>query len=221
MTASATNASIRTPPTSTRMSEIRQKPSQHGLAQKVACGVTAHLNVRTPDINLRCAIKVAQVWSPALMNAEMATQLFIQAIQSEPTAGAANDWRGPSTARVRSFIRRVEQRDFVGAIVHFYHEDAEMQENLGPIRKGREALLANEMDILIRYGKIPGCRAESFAINGRKVFINWVIDVDVPGVGRRTLNEVAMQDWEADRIIRERFYYDPSLLHAEPWVPTI
>ncbi|GEM_PF-1550040 len=151
----------------------------------------------------------------------MATQLFLHAIQKEPTAGATSEWRGPSTALVRSFIRRVEQRDFVGAIVHFYHEDAEMQENMGPIRKGREALLANEMDILIRYGKIPGCRAESFAINGRKVFINWVIDVNVPGVGRRTLNEVAMQDWEADRIKRERFYYDPSLLHGEPWVPTI
>lgn len=152
----------------------------------------------------------------------MTTQLFLHAIQSEPTAGAASDWRGPSTALVRSFIRRVEQRDFVGAIVHFYHEDAEMQENMGPIRKGREALLANEMDVLIRYGKIPGCRAESFAINGRKVFINWVIDVNVPGIGRRTLNEVAMQDWEADRIIRERFYYDPSLLKADDgWVSTI
>lgn len=152
----------------------------------------------------------------------MATQLFLHAIQSEPTVGAASDWRGPSSALVRSFIRRVEQRDFVGAIVHFYHEDAEMQENMGPIRKGREALLANEMDILIRYGKIPGCRAESFAINGRKVFINWVIDVNVPGIGRRTLNEVAMQDWEADRIIRERFYYDPSLLKADDgWVSTI
>ena len=156
-----------------------------------------------------------------MVNAEMATQLFLQAIQSEPTAGAANDWRGPSTARVRSFIRRVEQRDFVGAIVHFYHEDAEMQENMGPIRKGREALLANEMDILIRYGKIPGCRAESFAINGRQVFINWVIELNIPGAGRRTLNEVAMQDWEADRIIRERFYYDPGLLKADTWVPTI
>ena len=163
-----------------------------------------------------------QAASPVMMNAEMATQLFLHAIQGAPTAAAANDWRGPSTALVRSYIRRVEQRDFVGAIVHFYHEDAEMQENKGPIRKGREALLANEMDTLIRFGQIPSCNAESFAINGRKVFINWKIELNVPGVGRRTLNEVAMQDWEADRIIRERFYYDPSLLKSDDgWISTI
>lgn len=155
-------------------------------------------------------------------NGQMATQLFLNAIQNDRPAGAADEWRGPSTSLVRAYIRRVEQRDFVGAIVHFYHKDAEMQENLGPVRKGRDALLAHEMDILVRYGQIPVCRAESFAINGRKVFINWVIEVNVPGIGRRTLNEVAMQDWEADRIVRERFYYDPAQLQSpEGWIPTI
>ena len=155
------------------------------------------------------------------MNGEMATQLFLNAIQSGPSAGC-DSWRGPSAALVRSYIRRVEQRDLVGAIVHFYHEDAEMQENMGTVRKGREALLAHEMDLMVRYGQIPVIRAESFSINGRKVFINWLIEVNVPGIGRRTLNEVAMQDWDADRIVRERFYYDPAQLKSDDgWTPSI
>lgn len=162
-----------------------------------------------------------QARSPVMTNAEMATQLFLHAIKNEAAVAASNDWRGPSTALVRSFIRRVEQRDFVGAIVHFYHEDAEMQENMGEIRKGRAALLANEVDQMARFGQIPVCRAESFAINGRKVFINWTFEVNVPHVGRRTLNEVAMQDWEADLIKRERFFYDPAQLKGEGWIPTI
>lgn len=149
----------------------------------------------------------------------MATQLFLEAIQKDRPAGLTDGWRGPSSALVRSYIRRVEQHDFVGAIVHFYHERAERQENMGNIVRGRDALLAHEMDLLVRYGQIPVCRAESFAINGRKVFINWVLELDVPGVGRRVLNEVAMQDWDADRIIRERFYYDPAQLRpTEDWV---
>ncbi len=151
--------------------------------------------------------------------AEMAAQLFLNAFKDNGSTYASDEWRGPSTSLVRSYIRRVEQRDFVGAIVHFYHEDAEMQENMGEIRKGRPAMLAHEMDLLARYGQIPVCRAESFAINGRQVFINWVIELDAPGPGRRTLNEVAMQSWEADRIVRECFYYDPALLMLDGWLP--
>lgn len=162
-----------------------------------------------------------QAASPVTKTAEMAPHLFFNAIHNDTPSGNADVWRGPSTSLVRSLIRRVEQRDFVGAIVHFYHEDAEMQENMGEIRKGRPALLAHEMDLLARYGHIPVCRAETFAINGRQVFINWLFELNVPGVGRRTLNEVAVQDWKADRIIRERFHYDPAQLKPDGWVPAI
>lgn len=116
----------------------------------------------------------------------------------------------PTTSRVRSFIARVEQADYVGAIMHFYHEDAWMQENFGEIRRGRDRLVANEMDILLRFGATFPRKVERFAINGDMVFINWLIDINLPGVGKRTLDEVAMQHWDGDRIRGERFYYDPE-----------
>lgn len=116
----------------------------------------------------------------------------------------------PSTERVRSFISRVEQQDYVGAIAHFYHEDATMQENLGPMREGRDALMAHEMEIMFRYGAMPVRKVERFAINGNLVFINWVFEMTIPGVGKRLLDEVAMQVWDGDRIKSERFYYDPA-----------
>lgn len=116
----------------------------------------------------------------------------------------------PTTSRVRSFIARVEQADYVGAIMHFYHEDAWMQENFGEIRKGRERLIANEMDILLRFGATFPRKVERFAINGDMVFINWLIEINLPGVGNRVLDEVAMQYWDGDRIRGERFYYDPA-----------
>jgi hypothetical protein len=76
------------------------------------------------------------------------------------TAGA------PTLARVRSFIARVQQADYVGAIMHFYHEDAWMQENFGEPRRGRDRLLANEMEILLRYGATQPRKVERFAVNG-------------------------------------------------------
>jgi hypothetical protein len=116
----------------------------------------------------------------------------------------------PSPERVRSFIARVEQQDYVAAIQLFYHEDASMQENFGEVRSGRDALIASEMEILLRYGKMPVRKVERFAVNGNLVFINWIFEVNVPGIGQRLLDEVAMQEWDGDRIRRERFYYDPS-----------
>jgi len=116
----------------------------------------------------------------------------------------------PTTARLRSYIARVEQQDFVGALMHFYHEDASMQENLGEVRKGRDRLVANEMEILLRYGSTRVRKVDNFAVNGDVVFVNWVIDLDVHGLGPRVLNEVSMQVWDGDRIRSERFYYDPA-----------
>lgn len=119
---------------------------------------------------------------------------------------------GPTHARVRSFIARVEQQDYVGAIMHFYHVDATMQENLGEIRRGRDALVAHEMEMVLRYGSMPVRKVERFAINGKMVFINWIFEITLPSGEQIAFDEVSMQEWDGDRIRHERFYYDPSQL---------
>lgn len=122
----------------------------------------------------------------------------------------------PTPERVQSFIRRVEQQDYVAAIVAFYHADAVVQENFGEPRKGRDAIVANEMEVLLRYGNMPVRKVERFAITGDVVFINWQFEVSVPEFGKRLLDEVAMQVWSGDRIRTERFYYDPAQLRTVP-----
>ena len=118
----------------------------------------------------------------------------------------------PTLDRVRSFIRRVEQQDYVAAIMHFYHADATAQENNAEPLRGRDAIVANEMEVLLRHGSMPVRKVERFAVNGDLVFINWQFEIDIPGVGKRLLDEVAMQTWDGDRIRTERFYYDPAQL---------
>jgi SnoaL-like domain len=118
----------------------------------------------------------------------------------------------PTLERVQSFIARVEQQDYVAAIVHFYHEDASMQENVGDLRKGREVLVAHEMEVLLRFGNMPVRKVERFAINGDLVFINWIFEISQPDGSRVAMDEVTMQEWDGDRIRRERFYYDPAQL---------
>lgn len=142
----------------------------------------------------------------------MPTELFLEPMRTGPMVEYANGRLGPSTSLVRAFIKRVEQGDYVGAIAHYYHEDAVVQENQAEPRRGRDALLANQMDIAVRYGQIPVRKVERFAINGNTVFINWVIELSSVCFSKRTLDEISMQTWDGDRIRSERFYYDPIQL---------
>lgn len=135
----------------------------------------------------------------------MATSLHSALLATSPAATGA-----PTCARVRSFIARVEQQDYVGAIVHFYHADAHVQDNMGDPRIGRDAIVAHEMESVLRYGRMPVRKVERFAVNGKLVFINWQFEVTLAS-GRKVLfDEVSMQEWDGDRIRRERFYYDPD-----------
>lgn len=114
----------------------------------------------------------------------------------------------PAIEDVESFIARVEGLDHVGAIEDFYHPDATMQENLGPVRAGREALIAGEKAALARMGGAPASKCRRFAIDGDTVFINWTFETP----NGKVLDEIAVQTWKGDRIQTERFYYDPALM---------
>ncbi|HEY7797759.1 MAG TPA: nuclear transport factor 2 family protein [Hyphomonadaceae bacterium] len=117
----------------------------------------------------------------------------------------------PTMQRVRDFITRVESRDYIGALVDFYHEDVVVQENLGQERRGRDALIAHEIDIANRFGSVPVRKVERFAVNGDCVFINWIFELKGKDGAIRVLDEVTMQIWRDDRIASERFYYDPAM----------
>jgi ketosteroid isomerase-like protein len=120
----------------------------------------------------------------------------------------------PTLERVQNFIARVEQQDYVAAIMHFYHEDASMQENLGEPRRGRDTLVAHEMDVLARFGNMPVRKVERFAVNGDIVFINWIFEIRQPDGSFRPMDEIAVQEWDGDRIRHEQFYYDPGQMRA-------
>ncbi len=116
----------------------------------------------------------------------------------------------PSLQRVRDFIARVEARDYIGALIEFYHEDVVVQENLGEMRRGRDALIAHEIDIANRFGSVPVRKVERFAVHDDHVFINWIFELKGKDERVRVLDEVTMQTWRDDRIAIERFYYDTA-----------
>jgi ketosteroid isomerase-like protein len=115
----------------------------------------------------------------------------------------------PSRERVQAFVAMVEAGDYVEAIRQFYTGDASMQENLGEIRAGRDALAAFEEAVLRRV-KITTRPGSTFAIDGDRVIVHWVFDIVEPDGRAYSLDELAHQTWRGEEIAQERFYYDPA-----------
>jgi ketosteroid isomerase-like protein len=116
----------------------------------------------------------------------------------------------PTRERVQAFVAMVEAGDYVEAIRQFYTEDATMQENLGEVRAGRDALAAFEEAVLERVRSITTRPGSTFAIDGDRVIVHWVFDIVETDGRRYSLDELAYQTWRGDLIASERFYYDPA-----------
>ena len=116
----------------------------------------------------------------------------------------------PTRERVEAFVAMVEAGDYVEAIRQFYTEDATMQENLGTVRAGRDALAAHEEATLKAVRSITTRPGSTYAIDGDRVIVHWVFDIVQADGKRFTLDELAYQTWRGDCIAQERFYYDPA-----------
>lgn len=116
----------------------------------------------------------------------------------------------PSKEIVDSFIATVVSGKHVEAIERFYAPHATMQENLNPPRRGLEDLVANERAALARQKEIATRPVDFYAIDGDRVVIHWIFDFTTLDGRRFALDEISLQRWENDKIVAERFYYDPA-----------
>jgi ketosteroid isomerase-like protein len=115
----------------------------------------------------------------------------------------------PSRERVLALVAMVEKARFVEAIEEFYHPHASMQENQDPPRVGRELLIAEERATMARFKTMITHPVETLLIDGDHVVIRWRFEFAPPQGPPVTLEELALQRWEGERIVEERFFYDP------------
>ena len=85
-----------------------------------------------------------------------------------------------------------------------------MQENQNPPRVGLEALLANEREALKRFVPPVVATCASFVADDDRVAINWIFEFGTDDGKQHRLDEIAWQEWSGEKIVRERFYYDPA-----------
>ena len=118
----------------------------------------------------------------------------------------------PDSATLDRFIARVESGAHAEAIAEFYAPDASMQENEQPPRVGRDGLVANERKVLARTKSVRSTCIRPVLVDGDRVAIRWLFEFEFLDGRTLRLDEVAWQRWRGDRIVEEKFFYDPTQL---------
>jgi ketosteroid isomerase-like protein len=118
----------------------------------------------------------------------------------------------PSRERVTAFVSAVREGRYVDAIADFYAEDATMSENGASPRSGRDALIAQEKMVLGGLKAMTTRDVGPVLVDGNNVVVKWVFEMTGHDGSVRRMEELALQIWRDDRIVEERFYYDPGQL---------
>jgi hypothetical protein len=113
----------------------------------------------------------------------------------------------PSRTRVEDFIRAVTTGRHDDAIAEFYAEHSTMQELDGEPRVGRTANVARESKVL-EATTVVTQQPDFVAIEGDRVAIHWIFELTGQDGRKRVVDEIAIQVWDGDFIMRERFFYD-------------
>lgn len=109
----------------------------------------------------------------------------------------------------------IERFEFLESIPRFYAEEMTARENQEAPRIGRQAQIENETRALERM-RFHRMRAVSFAVDGDHVAIHWDAGMTLPDGSEIALEEIAYQTWKDDRIVAERYFYDPAQRMPRP-----
>ncbi len=95
------------------------------------------------------------------------------------------------------------------AFEKFYADDVIMQENSEEPRIGKKVNREFEIKFMQNVEKFHGMNlnATAFTDNGETVMNYWDMDITFKGGQRKKSSQVAVQNWENGKIVRERFFY--------------
>lgn len=123
-------------------------------------------------------------------------------------------------SRIDSLIEYTLNNRLIEALDEFYHPDAIMQENCQPPRVGLAASLERQRMAQAMTASIHEVKAVIVLHDGDNAAIEWHAEWTMAGGIRLRIEEVALQRWSGDRIIHERFFYDPAGFGNPPLAAT-
>ena len=118
----------------------------------------------------------------------------------------------PTCETLERFIATVERNDHIGALEAFYAPNAAMQENQAMPRVGRDGHVANERRVLAKARTVTSACVRPVLVHGDIVVIRWIFRFEWLDGGVTRMEELASQRWDGERVVEEKFFYDPAQL---------
>lgn len=114
--------------------------------------------------------------------------------------------------RAKELYRMLGEGKMMDAFEKFYHKNVVMIEATGESFSGKDRNRERMHEWEESVQEMHGGETENIASNekdGVTMVKSWA-DVTFKGGQRMKMEEIAVQKWKGDKIIRERFYYNPG-----------
>ncbi|MCA9521112.1 MAG: nuclear transport factor 2 family protein [Myxococcales bacterium] len=112
--------------------------------------------------------------------------------------------------RVAALNAMVQAGKAMEAFEEFYADEIVMQENSNPEVAGKAANRQREMEVYSAITEFRGATLLDTLVDGNRSASVWRFDYTHAQYGRMLFTQVALQTWENGKVVRERFFYDPT-----------
>ncbi|MCF8369490.1 MAG: hypothetical protein K9G76_10645 [Bacteroidales bacterium] len=112
--------------------------------------------------------------------------------------------------KVTAMYKMIEEGKMMEAFEKYYHKDVVMIEATGDVREGKDKNREFELQFMGSIKDIHGSGTTGITSNektGVTMVESWM-DTTFQDGSRMKMEEVAVQYWKGDFIIKERFYYN-------------
>ncbi len=115
-------------------------------------------------------------------------------------------------SKIQKLYKMMAENQMMEAFEELYHDDVEVIEGNGAVRKGkeaqREAINMWKSSIQEYHGGGAG-KITANEEEGVTMVESW-FDITFKDGNRRKMEEVGVQHWKDGQIVKERFYYDAT-----------
>lgn len=101
----------------------------------------------------------------------------------------------------------VLQGNAMQAFEKYYGEDVVMQENQNLPTVGKAANRQREEEFFAKVVEFRGAQVKNVAFGENVIISEWFLDYTHQDWGKRTYDQVSVQEWKDEKVVRERFYY--------------